>query len=146
MNRPASLVTGIFLILIALVQLCRVIFQVNVVAAGVGIPIWLSAVGIMAFDRKKKVIPFLNQSAIFVSNAARQGTPANETVSQLSINSIFCSLTIESLEKIKRARESFWDWHIDMIEYFQRRIHYGISMRRSLSDGLNAPEHRRVCG
>jgi hypothetical protein len=31
----------------------------------------------MAFDRKKKVIPFLNQSAIFVSNAARQGTPAN---------------------------------------------------------------------
>jgi hypothetical protein len=44
MNRPASLVTGIFLILIALVQLCRVIFQVNVVAAGVEIPIWLSAV------------------------------------------------------------------------------------------------------
>jgi hypothetical protein len=44
MNRPASLVTGIFLILIALAQLCRVIFQVNVVAAGVEIPIWPSAV------------------------------------------------------------------------------------------------------
>jgi len=44
MNRPASLVTGIFLILIALAQLCRVIFQVNVVAAGVEILIWPSAV------------------------------------------------------------------------------------------------------
>jgi|BarGraNGADG00211_3_1021988.scaffolds.fasta_scaffold30717_2 hypothetical protein len=44
MNRPASLVTGIFLILIAIAQLCRVILGVNVVAAGVEIPIWPSAV------------------------------------------------------------------------------------------------------
>jgi len=44
MKRPASLVTAIFLILLACAQLCRVIFQVNVVAAGMGIPIWPSAV------------------------------------------------------------------------------------------------------
>jgi hypothetical protein len=44
MNRPASLITGIFLILIAIAQLCRVILGVNVVAAGVEIPIWPSAV------------------------------------------------------------------------------------------------------
>jgi len=44
MNRPASLITGIFLILIAIAQLCRVILGVNVVAAGVEIPVWPSAI------------------------------------------------------------------------------------------------------
>jgi hypothetical protein len=44
MNRPASLVTGILLLLMAIAQLCRVIFKINVVAAGMEIPIWPSAV------------------------------------------------------------------------------------------------------
>ena len=44
MNRPASLVTGIFLIVLALAQLCRVIFGISVVAAGVEIPLWPSAI------------------------------------------------------------------------------------------------------
>jgi hypothetical protein len=44
MKLPASLVIGILLLLMALAQLCRVIFKVNVVAAGVEIPIWPSAV------------------------------------------------------------------------------------------------------
>jgi hypothetical protein len=43
MNRPASLVTAIFLLLLACAQLCRVILGINVVAAGVEIPIWPSA-------------------------------------------------------------------------------------------------------
>jgi hypothetical protein len=43
MNRPASLVASIFLIIIALAQLCRVIFKVSVTAAGFEIPIWPSA-------------------------------------------------------------------------------------------------------
>jgi hypothetical protein len=43
MKRPASLVIGILLLLMAIAQLCRVIFQINVVAAGVEIPIWPSA-------------------------------------------------------------------------------------------------------
>jgi hypothetical protein len=33
--------------------------------------------GLMAIDRKKKVIPILNQSAIFVSNATRRGLKGN---------------------------------------------------------------------
>jgi len=44
MNRPASLVTAIFLIILALAQLCRFIFRVSVIAAGVEIPIWPSAI------------------------------------------------------------------------------------------------------
>jgi hypothetical protein len=44
MNRPASLVAGIFLILIALAQLCRVIFKIDISAAGIEIPFWPSAV------------------------------------------------------------------------------------------------------
>lgn len=44
MKRPASLITAIFLLLLACAQLCRVILGVNVVAAGVEIPIWPSAV------------------------------------------------------------------------------------------------------
>jgi hypothetical protein len=44
MKRPASLVTAIFLIFLACAQLCRVILGVNVVAAGVEIPVWPSAI------------------------------------------------------------------------------------------------------
>jgi hypothetical protein len=43
MNRPASLVAAIFLIIISLAQLCRVIFNVSITAAGIEIPIWPSA-------------------------------------------------------------------------------------------------------
>jgi hypothetical protein len=44
MKRPASLVTAIFLLLLACIQLFRVILGVNVVAGGIVIPIWPSAV------------------------------------------------------------------------------------------------------
>jgi hypothetical protein len=44
MKRPASLVVGILLLLLACAQLCRYFFDVKVVAAGVEIPIWPSAV------------------------------------------------------------------------------------------------------
>ena len=44
MKRPASLVVGIFLLFLACAQLCRFIFKVNVVAAGMEIPLWPSAI------------------------------------------------------------------------------------------------------
>ena len=44
MKRPASLVVSVLLLFLACAQLCRVIFKVNVVAAGMEIPIWPSAV------------------------------------------------------------------------------------------------------
>ena len=44
MKRPASLVVGIVLFSLACAQLCRFIFKVNVVAAGMEIPLWPSAV------------------------------------------------------------------------------------------------------
>jgi hypothetical protein len=44
MKRPASLVIGIFLLFLACAQLCRFVFGVNVVAAGMEIPVWPSAV------------------------------------------------------------------------------------------------------
>ena len=44
MKRPASLVIGIFLLFLACAQLCRYLFEVKVVAAGMEIPIWPSAV------------------------------------------------------------------------------------------------------
>ncbi|MGA2526079.1 MAG: hypothetical protein ABSF79_05615 [Smithellaceae bacterium] len=47
MKRPASLVTAIFLLLLACAQLCRVFLGVSVVAAGVEIPIWPSAIAIV---------------------------------------------------------------------------------------------------
>jgi hypothetical protein len=47
MKRPASLVAAIFLLLLACAQLCRVIFKINVVAAGIEIPIWPSAIAIV---------------------------------------------------------------------------------------------------
>ena len=44
MKRPASLVIGIFLLLLACAQLFRFLFKVNVVAGGIEIPVWPSAV------------------------------------------------------------------------------------------------------
>jgi hypothetical protein len=44
MKRPASLVIGILLLLLACAQLCRFILKINVVAAGMAIPLWPSAV------------------------------------------------------------------------------------------------------
>jgi hypothetical protein len=47
MKRPASLVAAILFLLMAIVQLCRVILGVNVVAAGVEIPVWPSALAVV---------------------------------------------------------------------------------------------------
>jgi len=44
MKRPASLVAGIFFLLLAIAQLCRFILGIEVVAAGIVIPLWPSAV------------------------------------------------------------------------------------------------------
>ena len=44
MKRPASLVVGILLLFLACAQLCRYILKVDVVAAGMEIPLWPSAV------------------------------------------------------------------------------------------------------
>jgi hypothetical protein len=44
MKRPASLTAAILFLLIAIAQLCRFILGVQVVAAGIEIPVWLSAV------------------------------------------------------------------------------------------------------
>ncbi len=44
MKRPASLVAGILFLLMAIAQLCRFILGVEVVAAGMVIPLWPSAV------------------------------------------------------------------------------------------------------
>ena len=47
MKRPASLVAAILFLLMAIAQLCRVILGVNVVAAGVEIPVWPSALAVV---------------------------------------------------------------------------------------------------
>jgi hypothetical protein len=44
MKRPASLVAAILFLLLAILQLCRFILGVRVVAAGVEIPVWPSAI------------------------------------------------------------------------------------------------------
>jgi hypothetical protein len=44
MKRPASLVAGILFLLLAFAQLCRFILGIEVVAAGIVIPLWPSAV------------------------------------------------------------------------------------------------------
>jgi CBS-domain-containing membrane protein len=44
MKRPASLVIGILLLFLACAQLCRFILGVNIVAAGMEIPLWPSAI------------------------------------------------------------------------------------------------------
>ena len=43
MKRPASLVVGILLLIMAIVQLCRFIFKINIIAAGMEFPLWPSA-------------------------------------------------------------------------------------------------------
>ena len=47
MKRPASLVAAILFFLMAIAQLCRVILGVNVVAAGMAIPVWPSALAVV---------------------------------------------------------------------------------------------------
>ena len=43
MNKPASLVSAVFLALVAVAQLTRAIFQVEIIAAGnLVIPVWAS--------------------------------------------------------------------------------------------------------
>jgi len=44
MKRPASLVIGILLLVLACAQLCRFFLKIDVVAAGLEIPFWPSAV------------------------------------------------------------------------------------------------------
>jgi hypothetical protein len=44
MKRPASAVAGILFLLLAIAQLCRFVMGVNVVAAGMVIPLWPSAI------------------------------------------------------------------------------------------------------
>jgi len=44
MKRPASLVVGILLLFLACAQLCRYLFEVKVVASGIELPVWSSAV------------------------------------------------------------------------------------------------------
>jgi hypothetical protein len=44
MKRPASLVVGILLLFLACAQLCRFFLKVNIVAAGMEIPLWPSAI------------------------------------------------------------------------------------------------------
>lgn len=44
MKRPASLVVGILLLFLACAQLGRFILGINVVAEGVQIPVWISAI------------------------------------------------------------------------------------------------------
>ncbi len=48
MKRPASLVVGILLLILACAQLCRFLLQVHVVAAGMEVPVWPSAVAAVA--------------------------------------------------------------------------------------------------
>ncbi len=42
--KPVALITTIFLALVALAQLVRLVLQVEVVAGGVRVPLWASAV------------------------------------------------------------------------------------------------------
>ena len=44
MKRPASLVVGVFLLFLACAQLCRFFLKINIVAAGIEIPVWPSAI------------------------------------------------------------------------------------------------------
>ncbi len=44
MKKPASLAAGLFLALIAILQFLRFIFQIEVIADGIEIPVWMSAV------------------------------------------------------------------------------------------------------
>ncbi len=48
MKRPASLVVGILLLLLACAQLFRFLLKIKVVAAGMEIPVWPSAIAAVA--------------------------------------------------------------------------------------------------
>ncbi|HON58168.1 MAG TPA: hypothetical protein PLT45_01405 [Smithella sp.] len=48
MKRPASLVVGILLLLMAAAQAGRFILGIRVVAAGIEIPVWISAAAAVA--------------------------------------------------------------------------------------------------
>lgn len=48
MKRPASLIVGILLLVMACTQLGRFLLKINVVAAGMEIPVWPSAVAAVA--------------------------------------------------------------------------------------------------
>ena len=47
MKKPASLVAAIVFWLIALAQLLRVLFRVEVTAGGVNIPVWVSILAVI---------------------------------------------------------------------------------------------------
>ena len=47
MRKPASLVAAIFLWLIALAQLLRVLFRIEVTVQGVDIPLWVSGLALI---------------------------------------------------------------------------------------------------
>ena len=49
MKKQASLVAAILFWLIALAQLLRVLFQVEVTAGGVNIPLWVSILAVVVF-------------------------------------------------------------------------------------------------
>jgi hypothetical protein len=49
MKKPASLVAAILFWLIALAQLHRVLFRVEVTAGGVNIPLWVSILVVIVF-------------------------------------------------------------------------------------------------
>ena len=49
MKKPASLVAAILFWLIAVVQLFRVLFRVEVTAGGVNIPLWVSIFAVIVF-------------------------------------------------------------------------------------------------
>jgi hypothetical protein len=48
-KKQASLVVAILLWLIALVQLLRVLFRVEVTAGGINIPLWVSILAVIVF-------------------------------------------------------------------------------------------------
>lgn len=43
MKRPASLISGFFLLIVAIIQLIRFVFSVAIVVNGFIVPVWLSA-------------------------------------------------------------------------------------------------------
>jgi len=47
MKRPASLVAAILFLLMAIAQLCRFFLKVNIVAGGLEVPLWPSAIAVL---------------------------------------------------------------------------------------------------
>jgi hypothetical protein len=44
MKRPASLISGFFLLILAIIQLIRFVFSVAIVVNGFIVPVWLSGI------------------------------------------------------------------------------------------------------